>query len=143
MSIKNFKIMSLKKFFLLSAIVVGLWSCKTATSISEVSRAEVKEMVSNPETTLVDVRINEQFSEKTSPGAVNIPLAKIEENLDFFRNQKQVIIFCNSGKQAAQAVEILKKNGIKNVYDAKTLKNVTAIQQERNKSKGNPELEGN
>ncbi len=135
--------MSLKKFFLLSAIVVGLWSCKTATSISEVSRAEVKEMVSNPETTLVDVRINEQFSEKTSPGAVNIPLAKIEENLDFFRNQKQVIIFCNSGKQAAQAVEILKKNGIKNVYDAKTLKNVTAIQQERNKSKGNPELEGN
>ncbi len=135
--------MSLKKFFLLSAILVGLWSCKTATSISEVSRAEVKEMVSNPETTLVDVRINEQFSEKTSPGAVNIPLAKIEENLDFFRNQKQVIIFCNSGKQAAQAVEILKKNGIKNVYDAKTLKNVTAIQQERNKSKGNPKLEGN
>lgn len=135
--------MSLKKFFLLSAIVVGLWSCKTATSISEVSRAEVKEMVSNPETTLVDVRINEQFSEKTSPGAVNIPLAKIEENLDFFRNQKQVIIFCNSGKQAAQAVEILKENGIKNVYDAKTLKNVTAIQQERNKSKGNPKLEGN
>ena len=132
--------MSLKKFFLLSAIVVGLWSCKTATSISEVSRAEVKEMVTNPETTLVDVRINEQFSEKTSPGAVNIPLAKIEENLDFFRNQKQVIIFCNSGKQAAQAVEILKKNGIKNVYDAKTLKNVTAIQQERNKSKVNPEF---
>ena len=132
--------MSLKKFFLLSAIVVGLWSCKTATSISEVSRAEVKEMVSNPETTLVDVRINEQFSEKTSPGAVNIPLAKIEENLDFFRNQKQVIIFCNSGKQAAQAVEILKENGIKNVYDAKTLKNVTAIQQERNKSKVNPEF---
>jgi rhodanese-related sulfurtransferase len=132
--------MSLKKFFLLSAILVGLWSCKTATSISEVSRAEVKEMVTNPETTLVDVRINEQFSEKTSPGAVNIPLAKIEENLDFFRNQKQVIIFCNSGKQAAQAVEILKKNGIKNVYDAKTLKNVTAIQQERNKSKVNPEF---
>jgi rhodanese-related sulfurtransferase len=132
--------MSLKKFFLLSAILVGLWSCKTATSISEVSRAEVKEMVTNPETTLVDVRINEQFSEKTSPGAVNIPLAKIEENLDFFRNQKQVIIFCNSGKQAAQAVEILKENGIKNVYDAKTLKNVTAIQQERNKSKVNPEF---
>ncbi len=97
-------------------------------------------MVTNPETTLVDVRINEQFSEKTSPGAVNIPLAKIEENLDFFRNQKQVIIFCNSGKQAAQAVEILKENGIKNVYDAKTLKNVTAIQQERNKSKVNPEF---
>lgn len=132
--------MSLKKFFLLSAILVGLWSCKTATPISEVSRAEVKEMVTNPETTLVDVRINEQFSEKTSPGAVNIPLAKIEENLDFFRNQKQVIIFCNSGKQAAQAVEILKENGIKNVYDAKTLKNVTAIQQERNKSKVNPEF---
>ena len=94
------------------------------------SRAEVKEMVTNPEATLVDVRIPAQFAEKTAPDAINIPLAVIEENLDFFRKQKQIVIFCNSGKQAAQAVEILKKNGIQSVYDAKTLKNVTAINNE-------------
>ena len=123
--------MSLKKIFIVGVIAMISWSCKTAAPVAEVSRAGMKEMVTSPETTLVDVRIPEQFSEKTSPGAVNIPLAKIEDNLDFFRKQKQIVIFCNSGKQAAQAVEILKKNGIQNVYDAKTLQNVTAIKKQQ------------
>ncbi|MDQ0476718.1 MULTISPECIES: rhodanese-like domain-containing protein [Chryseobacterium] len=123
--------MSLKKIFIVAVISMISWSCKTATPVSEVSRAEVKEMITSPETTLVDVRIPEQFSEKTSPGAINIPLAKIEDHLDFFRKQKQTVVFCNSGKQAAQAVEILKKNGIQNVYDAKTLQNVTAVKKEK------------
>ncbi len=122
--------MNLKNLLTIGAVSLGLWSCKTAVPMPEASRTEVKAMVTNPEATLVDVRIPEQFAEKTAPGAVNIPLALIEENLDFLRKQKQIVIFCNSGKQAAQAVEILKKNGIQNVYDAKTLKNVTAINNE-------------
>lgn len=122
--------MNLKNLLIIGVVSLGLWSCKTAVPMPDASRTEVKAMVTNPEATLVDVRIPEQFAEKTAPGAINIPLALIEENLDFFRKQKQVVIFCNSGKQAAQAVEILKKNGIQNVYDAKTLKNVTAINNE-------------
>ena len=122
--------MNFKNFLIVGAVILALTSCKTAVTIPQDSRAEVKEMVKNPEATLVDVRIPEQFAEKTAPGAINIPLASIEENLDFFRKQKQIVIFCNSGKQAGQAVEILKKNGIQNVYDAKTLKNVTAINNE-------------
>ena len=122
--------MNLKNLLIIGAVSLGLWSCKTAVPMPDTSRTEVKAMVTNPAATLVDVRIPEQFAEKTAPGAINIPLAQIEDNLDFFRKQKQVVIFCNSGKQAAQAVEILKKNGIQNVYDAKTLKNVTAINNE-------------
>ena len=122
--------MNLKNLLIIGAVSFGLWSCKTAVPMPDASRTEVKAMVTNPEATLVDVRIPEQFAEKTAPGAINVPLAQIEDNLDFFRKQKQVVIFCNSGKQAAQAVEILKKNGIQNVYDAKTLKNVTAINNE-------------
>ena len=122
--------MNFKNLFIVGAVILALSSCKTAVTAPQNSRAEVKEMVKNPEATLVDVRIAEQFAEKTALGAINIPLASIEENLDFFRKQKQIVIFCNSGKQAAQAVEILKKNGIQNVYDAKTLKNVNAINNE-------------
>lgn len=122
--------MNLKNLLIIGAVSLGLWSCKTAVPMPDASRTEVKAMVTNQEATLVDVRIPEQFAEKTAPGAINIPLALIEENLDFLRKQKQIVIFCNSGKQAAQAVEILKKNGIQNVYDAKTLKNVTAINNE-------------
>lgn len=106
-------------------------SCKTTSPLSATSRIEVKEMVMSPETTLVDVRIPKQFSEKTIDGAVNVPLATIEDNLDFFRKQKQIVLFCNSGKQATQALQILKKNGINNVESAVSVKNVEAIQNEK------------
>lgn len=123
--------MSFKKIFIAAVIAMISWSCKTAVPISEVSRAEVKGLIINPETTLVDVRIPEEFSEKTAEGAVNIPLAKIKENLNFFRKQKQIVVFCNRGRQSEEAIEILKKNGITNVHSGKTVQNVTAIQNEK------------
>ncbi|MGA9213380.1 rhodanese-like domain-containing protein [Kaistella sp.] len=123
--------MSLKKIFIAGLISMISWSCKTAVPVSEVSRTAIKEMVTNPETTLVDVRIPEEFSEKTAEGAINIPLAKIEENLDFFRKQKQVVLFCNRGRQSEEAIKILKKNGITNVYSGKTVHNINAIKNEK------------
>lgn len=123
--------MRLKTFFIIGAISIGLWSCKTASPVAEDSRAEIKELVMSPETTLVDVRIPEEFLEKTAEGAVNIPLAKIEDNLDFFQTQKQVVLFCNRGRQSEEAIKILKKNGITNVYSGKTVQNIDAIKNER------------
>ena len=131
MSKQNFKIVSLGKILIVGVILVFACSCKTTSPLSATSRIEVKEMVMSPETTLVDVRIPKQFSEKTVDGAVNIPLANIEDNLDFFRKQKQIVLFCNSGKQATQALQILKKNGINNVESAVSVKNVEAIQNEK------------
>ena len=115
------------------AAVFLLVSCSTATQVSDKAEVGVKEMVKDPETTLVDVRVPEQFADKTANGAVNIPLATILDNIDFFRKQKNIVVFCNSGKQAGEAMEILKKNGIQNVYYGKTLKNVQAIQNENPK----------
>ncbi|WHF50646.1 rhodanese-like domain-containing protein [Chryseobacterium gotjawalense] len=123
--------MSLRKIFIVAVISMISWSCKTAAPVSEVSRAEIKKMVTSSETTLVDVRIPEEFSEKTAEGAVNIPLATIEENLDFFRKRKQVVLFCNRGRQTEEAIKILKKNGITNVYSGKTVQNINAIKSEK------------
>ena len=123
--------MNFKNILIVGAVSLGLWSCKTAVPAPQDSRAEVKEMVNNPEATLVDVRIPAQFAEKTAPGAINIPLAVIEENLDFFRKQKQIVVFCNTGRQSSEAMEILKKNGITNVYNAKSLQNIGAIQKQK------------
>ena len=106
------------------------WSCKNAIPTPEVSRAEVKEMVTNPETLLVDVRIPKEFAEKTVEGAVNIPLATIDDNVNLFKNKKQIIVFCNSGRQSNQAIEILKKKGITNVYNGKNVQNINAIRNE-------------
>lgn len=108
-----------------------LFSCAAKVPIVATNPANFKEIVNDPETTIVDVRIPEQFNEKTAKGAVNIPLAKIEDNIDFFKKQKKVVLFCNRGVQAQQALDILKKNGVENVYFGKTLNNVEAIQNEK------------
>ena len=122
----------MKIYFLNFAVVLMLMiSCVPSKSADITSPADLKEMVNNPETTLVDVRVPEEFNQKTAKGAVNIPLAKIQDNIEFFKKQKKVVVFCNRGFQASEALEILKKNGVENVYTGKTLDNVVAIQKEK------------
>ena len=109
---------------------VLLCSCGPQSEVKEMSREEIKLLVSDAETTLVDVRVPEEFAVKSVPGAVNIPLSTIEKNLDFFRKQKHTVVFCNTGRQSREAIEILNDNGIHNVYSAVSVENVNAIKQE-------------
>ena len=106
-------------------------SCKTTIPPTSTQNVNMVEMVNNPETTLVDVRMQGEFEQKKKKNAVNIPLAEIESNLDFFRKQKQTVLFCNRGFQAQQALDILRKHGIEHVYSAKTVENVSAIQNQK------------
>lgn len=123
----------MKTEFLVYAVLTALSfsSCGAPKTVAAEDRSNIKEVVKSPETTLVDVRIPEQYNEATAKNAVNIPLADIENHLDFFRKQKQVVVFCNRGRQADEAIEKLKKHGITNVYDGVTWKNVKAIQEEK------------
>ena len=118
-------------FLYLGVLAAVFFSCATKSHAETMNPANFKEIVKNPVTTLVDVRIPEEFSEKTAKGAVNIPLAKIEDNISFFKNQKSTVLFCNRGIQAEQALEILRKKGVENVYFGKSLDNVEAIQNEK------------
>lgn len=109
--------------------VFALNSCKTKALTDNNIKANIKEVVISSDVMLVDVRIPEQYAEATANDAVNIPLAELQNNIDTLKGKK-VVVFCNKGIQADQAVEILKKNGI-DVYDGTTWKNVKAIQQEK------------
>lgn len=107
-------------------LLVFLFSC-AAPSVSFDNRHGLIETVQSPETLLVDVRTPEDFRNNPVPNAVNIPLAEIENNLEVFRNSKSTVVFCNSGKQAGKAMEVLKENKINNVRNGKTWKNINAI----------------
>ena len=109
--------------------VFALNSCKTKAVTENSVKTNIKELVKSSDVVLVDVRIPEQYSEATAKDAVNIPLAELQNNIDSLKGKK-VVVFCNKGIQADQAVEILKKNGVE-VYDGTTWKNVKAIQQEK------------
>ena len=123
----------MKKNLVAAMIILALFatSCKTVVSTNQTPKVNMVELVKNSETTLVDVRMQGEFEQKTAKNAVNIPLAEIENNLDFFRKQKQTVLFCNRGFQAQQALDILRKHGIENVYSAKTVENVSAIQNQK------------
>lgn len=112
-------------FILASAFV--LIACQTVRT-TEIPTANIKEIVNSSDVTLVDVRIPEQYAEGTAKNAVNIPLAEIQNNIENLKGKK-VVVFCNKGMQADEALEILKKNGVE-VYDGTTWKNVKAIQEE-------------
>lgn len=123
----------MKATFLILAVASGLsfTACTAQPSVAAEDRSNIKTVVKDPETALVDVRIPSEFQAGTAHRATNIPLAEIENNLDFFRQQKKVVVFCNRGRQANEAIEILKKNGITNVETGITWKNVKAIQEEK------------
>lgn len=123
----------MKTKFLVVAVAAALSfiACTAKPAVTAEDRSSIKAVVKDPETTLVDVRIPSEFQAGTAHNATNIPLAEIENHLDFFRQQKKVVVFCNRGRQANQAIEILKKNGINNVETGITWKNVKAIQEEK------------
>ncbi len=114
------------------ASVLALTSCKTADTTATL-KPNIKEVVNSGDATLVDVRIPEQYQAGTAKGAINIPLAEIQNNIDSLKG-KRVVVFCNKGIQADQAMEILKKNGVE-AYDGTTWKNVKAIQDEKQSGK--------
>ncbi|EJL73706.1 rhodanese-like domain-containing protein [Chryseobacterium populi] len=119
-------------FGLIIAASFILSACKTADT-TQVFQTNIREVVNSSDATLIDVRIPEQYAEGTAKNAINIPLAEIPNNIEALKGKK-VVVFCNKGIQADQALEILKKNGVE-AYDGTSWKNVKAIQEEQSATK--------
>jgi len=66
---------------------------------------------------LVDVRTPSEFASGSVPGAVNIPLDRVEQSLGRFKVQGLVVVFCRSGVRSSQAKDILVRNGFKDVIN--------------------------
>ncbi|MCT2408383.1 rhodanese-like domain-containing protein [Chryseobacterium antibioticum] len=113
-------------FILASALV--LTACKTK-GLDIGPKADLREVVNSSDVILVDVRIPEQYEAGTAKNAINIPLAELQNTMDSLKGKK-VVVFCNKGIQADQAMEILNKNGVE-AYDGTSWKNVKAIQDEK------------
>lgn len=117
--------MKIKFSVLVLASFLTLSSCKTTSISTETKKNNLKEIVNSPDVTLIDVRIPEQYNTATVKNAINIPLADLPEKADSLKDKK-VVVFCNRGIQADQAVEILRKKGIE-VYDGTSKYNVEGL----------------
>lgn len=71
---------------------------------------------------LIDVRSPEEHRERHIPGSLNYPLESLEEIPAQYR-QSILVVYCESGVRAGQAVEILGEMGYEQVYNLGGLDN--------------------
>ena len=80
--------------------------------------ANLKELVKDPSTIIVDVRSPMEFAMEHIPNAINIPVEQIAYKTDEFKRfKKPVVVYCRSGARSGMALGILQQNGIANVYN--------------------------
>lgn len=95
-----------------------LYSCNQTKKESELP-ALIKEGA-----ILIDVRNSDEFAEGSVPGAINIPVDLLQDNIDKLKTDKHIIVFCKSGNRAEKANKILEENNITDVTNGGSWQNV-------------------
>ncbi len=99
-------------------------SSKTSSqSVSkDISIEESKKLINEGNVNLIlDVRNEDEFAKGHLKNAIQIPVKELKENLSDIEKFKDelVLVYCRSGKRSAEAVDILKENGFKNLVHMK------------------------
>ena len=66
---------------------------------------------------LIDVRTPGEVADGTAPGSINIPLQEAEQRLAEFPKDKDLLIFCRSGKRSMAVSNFLISNGYERVFN--------------------------
>ena len=78
----------------------------------------IHEILKDPNVKIIDVRTEGEFNEGHLENSENIPLDKIPQMVDDFKEmQKPIILCCRSGARSGQAVNYLKQNGVTDIYN--------------------------
>ena len=78
----------------------------------------IREILTQPEVHLIDVREPYEVMMGGIDGAVNIPLGTIPERFEeISKLNGPIVLFCMSGNRSGQAVQYLKHNGVENTYN--------------------------
>ena len=111
--------------FSVLALVLLCGCSNSSPSIKSVTCDEMKNILKEKNSYLIDVRTIEEFNDSHLDNAINIPVDSIEsgvksQNIDL---NSSIIVYCRSGKRSSTASEILYNLGYKNVYDLGAMSN--------------------
>jgi rhodanese-related sulfurtransferase len=77
-----------------------------------------KDLLLSPSTSILDVRTEQEFSAEHINGAKNIPLTDLPYRLQEIKEMSQpIVVYCLSGGRSSMAVNVLKQQGIEEVYN--------------------------
>lgn len=90
----------------------------TETRYQNVSAKELNDWLnSGKDIILIDVREPVEYIEGYLKGSANVPLGQLESRLQEIPKDKDVVVYCRSGRRSAEASSILVKNGYQRVYN--------------------------
>ena len=92
---------------------------RTGNVAAVAPEAEIKAVLSQPDTVLIDVRPPQKFAEGHLEGAVNIPRLKLREGIVETAPDKntKIFVYCQSGYNSDLARQTLERMGYRNVTD--------------------------
>ena len=77
---------------------------------------DLRELINDPNTTIVDVRSRSEFMSGGVEGSLNIPLDEVPNRVEEFRAiGGNIVVCCVSGGRSAQAQAFLSMHGIDNI----------------------------
>ena len=82
-----------------------------------ISGSQCRQLISEQEAQLIDVRSEMEFMQGSAPGALNIPVQMIPHAHAKLDRSKPVVVYCASGGRSAQAQMILRAMGFPEVHN--------------------------
>ena len=82
------------------------------------NQTEVKELLAQENTVLLDVRTEDEYWEESVKGSLNIPLHELEERVVELDKNKTYITFCRSGIRSKTAALILLEEGFTKIFNS-------------------------
>ena len=77
----------------------------------------IKDLINDSKTTIVDVRTEAEFSEGNVTNSINIPLDKVVERVEDLKAMQPLVLCCLSGGRSSQAAAYLQSLGCEEVYN--------------------------
>jgi rhodanese-related sulfurtransferase len=106
------------KHWSIAVVAMGLLAASMAMAAppmvtpQQVHELQVKK---DPALFVLDVRSPEEFAAGHVPGAVNIPHDQVASRLAEIPKDKEVVLYCRSGRRSGLAAEALEANGYKDL----------------------------
>ncbi len=76
---------------------------------------------------LIDVRSTGEFASGNIKGSVNIPLDRLNSQVQGLKKDKPIVVFCRSGNRSMAAKAILEKKGFSNIVDGGSINTVNKL----------------
>lgn len=90
---------------------------KANDAYQNISAEQAKQLYTQPDYLLLDVRSPAEISERSIPCSLNIPLQEIEQRLSEIPSDKKLLVICRSGNRSRQAIQILSKHGYQELFN--------------------------